>query len=82
MEDVVAGQLLVARAGGEVLAADDADAVAARQVLGCGVAEALVHVGRHAAVPQEIGHTVPEVAERPVQVAHLRARAPHASSVK
>ena len=66
MEDVIAGQLLVARPGRHVLPADDADALAALQVLGSRVREALVHVGRHAAIPHEVGHTVAEVPEGPV----------------
>ena len=74
MEDVAAVQLLVAAGGDHLLAADDADAVAARQVLLGGVAEALVHVGGDAAVAQEVDHPVAEVAEGPVQVPQLRNR--------
>ena len=72
VEHVAAGQALVAAGGRHLLAADDAHAVAAGQVLGAGLWEALVHVGRHTPVPQEIGDPVAEVAERPVQVPHLR----------
>ena len=128
VEDVAAGQLLVAPRSGQVLAADDAHAIAARQVLSLRIlqappcsppgprrrrctlslpaaasswhapcacwtgpprvqlesehssrpsagrthGEALVHVGGHAAVAQEGGHPVAEVAEGPVQVPHLR----------
>ena len=72
VEDVAAVELLVAGAGLHVLAADDADVVAAGQVLRARVGEALVHVGRHPPVAQEVGHPVAEVAERPVQVPHLR----------
>ena len=75
VEDMVAGQLLVARPRRQVLPANDADAVAASQVLRGSVPEPLIHVGRHAPVAQKVRDTVPEVSERPVQVTHLPTQA-------
>ena len=40
----------------------------------CGIAEALVHVGGDAPVPQEVDHPVAEVAEGPVQIPQLHRR--------
>ena len=71
MEDVAAVQLLVAAGGDHLLPADDADAVAALQVLLGGVPEALIHIGGDPAVAQEVDHPVAEVAEGPIQVPQL-----------
>ena len=74
VEHMIAGQLLVAPRRRHLLTADDADAIAARQILLSGVPEALVHVSGDSPVPQEVDHPIPEVAECPVQVPQLHAK--------
>ena len=54
VEHMATGQLLVACGQGHLLPADDAHIVAAHQVLFSCIREALVHIGRHAAEPQEV----------------------------
>ena len=75
MEHMAARKLFVASSHSHFLAADDADAITARQILGCGLSKALIHVGSDTAVPQEVCHSIAEVSEGPVQVSDLTQQA-------
>eukprot|EP00955_Chlamydomonas_euryale_P006323 67060-Chlamydomonas_euryale.AAC.1 len=73
MEDVSAWQALSGRASGRhLLTADDAHAIGALQVGGAGVGQAREARG-DGAEAQKVGDALAEVAERGVEVAHLRA---------
>ena len=69
---MAAGQPFVARANRHILPADDTHAIAALQVLGGGLLESLIHVGGDPPIAEEVGNPVPEVAEGPIQIPHLR----------
>ena len=53
VEHMVAAQLLVARVGAHLLAADDADVVCPLQLLWRGIQETLLHVGCHTPVSKQ-----------------------------